>query len=155
MQKIPPWREFSINTFLKRYISSNVPFIFLKRGAPGGELYLTFKKMAFSYSKGAPVHRGAVGKSGLFFLPPRRRAGLYTTGRGVGKDPAALGLSPRALKLPSSFPGPRRQRAAGRERAARRVDTAGKGMANSRYRPAPFRRDAASRTKKSIVKSMF
>ena len=53
------------------------------------------------------------------------------------------------------FPGPRRQRAAGRERAARRVDTAGKGMANSRYRPAPFRRDAASRTKKSIVKSMF
>ena len=46
---------FSINTFLKRYISSNVPFIFLKRGAPGGELYLTFKKMAFSYSKGAPV----------------------------------------------------------------------------------------------------
>ena len=48
--------------------------------------------------------RGAVGKSGLFFLPPRRRAGLYTTGRGVGKDPAALGLSPRALKLPEMHP---------------------------------------------------
>ena len=50
------------------------------------------------------VFRGAVGKSGLFFLPPRRRAGLYTTGRGVGKDPAALGLSPRALKLPEMHP---------------------------------------------------
>ena len=48
--------------------------------------------------------RGAVGKSGFFCLPPRRRAGLYTTGRGVGKDPAALGLSPRALKLPEMHP---------------------------------------------------
>ena len=61
VQKIPPWREFSINTFLKRYISSNVPFIFLKRGAPGGELYLTFKKMTFSYSKGAPIHATCIG----------------------------------------------------------------------------------------------
>ena len=72
MQKIPPWREFSINTFLKRYISSNVPFIFLKRGAPGGELYLTFKKMAFSYSKGAPVTN-------------KRRGKRYTQGKRRGE----------------------------------------------------------------------
>jgi hypothetical protein len=74
VQKIPPWREFSINTFLKRYISSNVPFIFLKRGAPGGELYLTFKKMAFSYSKGAPVrgHHGVSFKGAPDDFDPKK-----------------------------------------------------------------------------------
>ena len=56
LKKNPLRREFSITNFFKRWcIPSNVSFIFFKRGNPGGELYLTCKKMAFSYSKGAPV----------------------------------------------------------------------------------------------------
>ena len=53
------------------------------------------------------------------------------------------------------FPGPRRQRAAGRERAARR----GEGMVRRSLialpGPAPVARDTGRRTIKSIVKSMF